>query len=255
MLLRRITEHVRAQNWMAIAIDFLIVVLGVFVATQVSNWNTARAFNAQERAQLAAMRTEIEGDLDRLTKQQVYYSGVSAAGERGLAFLDSGADCGEACWPLLVDLFEASQWIDLGAAQSVYSEMRRVGLPRSPAVNAAVATFYGSNVAINSISNERPAYRLLIRGYIPAAAQQEMWRECHVSTGGGIERFNRDCPAAIPPEVSASAIGTIRDAPAVHAGLTQWTATLAQLLKSMERQKVEANDAIEAINAELGDRQ
>lgn len=36
MILRRISEHVRAQNWFAVGLDFLIVVLGVFVATQVA---------------------------------------------------------------------------------------------------------------------------------------------------------------------------------------------------------------------------
>ena len=39
MLLRRITEHVRAQNWIAIGIDFMIVVIGVFIGIQVANWN------------------------------------------------------------------------------------------------------------------------------------------------------------------------------------------------------------------------
>ena len=29
MILRRITEHVKAQNWFAVAIDFVIVVVGV----------------------------------------------------------------------------------------------------------------------------------------------------------------------------------------------------------------------------------
>ena len=43
MLLRRITEHVKAQNWFAVALDFLIVVVGVFIGLQVSNWNDARA--------------------------------------------------------------------------------------------------------------------------------------------------------------------------------------------------------------------
>ena len=42
MILRRITQHVRDQNWTAIGIDFLIVVLGVFIGIQVSNWNQAR---------------------------------------------------------------------------------------------------------------------------------------------------------------------------------------------------------------------
>ena len=43
MLLRRITEHVKAQNWTAVALDFVIVVVGVFIGIQVANWNDARA--------------------------------------------------------------------------------------------------------------------------------------------------------------------------------------------------------------------
>ncbi len=35
MILRRLAEHVRAQNWFAVALDFLIVVVGVFVGLQV----------------------------------------------------------------------------------------------------------------------------------------------------------------------------------------------------------------------------
>ena len=42
MLLRRITDHVTAQNWTAITIDFVIVVVGVFIGIQVSNWNEDR---------------------------------------------------------------------------------------------------------------------------------------------------------------------------------------------------------------------
>lgn len=47
MLLRRVMEHVTEQNWTAIGIDFVIVVLGVFIGLQVSNWNDARAFSAR----------------------------------------------------------------------------------------------------------------------------------------------------------------------------------------------------------------
>lgn len=42
MLLRRVIEHVREQHWTAIGIDFAIVVVGVFVGIQVSNWNEMR---------------------------------------------------------------------------------------------------------------------------------------------------------------------------------------------------------------------
>ena len=40
---RRIAEHVKTHNWFAVAIDFVIVVIGVFVGVQVSNWNDGAA--------------------------------------------------------------------------------------------------------------------------------------------------------------------------------------------------------------------
>ena len=42
MLLRRITHHVTDQNWFAVFIDFLIVVVGVLIAFQITTWNEAR---------------------------------------------------------------------------------------------------------------------------------------------------------------------------------------------------------------------
>lgn len=39
MLLRSMTKHVNDQNWFAVFLDFLIVVMGVFVGVQIGNWN------------------------------------------------------------------------------------------------------------------------------------------------------------------------------------------------------------------------
>jgi hypothetical protein len=36
--LRRVTGHVQKQDWFAVGVDFAIVVVGVFVGIQVSNW-------------------------------------------------------------------------------------------------------------------------------------------------------------------------------------------------------------------------
>jgi hypothetical protein len=58
MILRRIIEHFRKQEWTAIAFDFLIVVLGVFVGLQVSNWNAARLDRRDERKLLIRLYDE-----------------------------------------------------------------------------------------------------------------------------------------------------------------------------------------------------
>ena len=42
MLLRRISKHVKDENWFAVVLDFVIVVSGVFIGLQLGNWNDAR---------------------------------------------------------------------------------------------------------------------------------------------------------------------------------------------------------------------
>src|SRR5262245_52967687 len=131
MLLRRVTEHVRAQNWTAVALDFVIVVVGVFIGIQVANWNDARAFNDREKGLLIELRAEIERSIEDTTALKAYFEGVSAAGERALDFLETDARCSNECWPLVVDFFYASQWTDVAVRRATYDEMRREGLPRS----------------------------------------------------------------------------------------------------------------------------
>ena len=47
MILRRVIHHAKKQEWTAIAIDLVIVVVGVFIGIQVSNWNADRADNVR----------------------------------------------------------------------------------------------------------------------------------------------------------------------------------------------------------------
>ena len=59
MILRSITKHVRDQNWFAVALDFIIVVLGVGMALAAGEWLNARA----QKADLAVARLAIDEDL------------------------------------------------------------------------------------------------------------------------------------------------------------------------------------------------
>jgi hypothetical protein len=80
MLLRRVISHFRKQEWTAIGIDFLIVVLGVFVATQVSDWNEARKDRAREQVYIERLRSDFEA-IEARTKMamDVWQSAVDAS--------------------------------------------------------------------------------------------------------------------------------------------------------------------------------
>lgn len=63
MLLRRITEHVKAQNWLAVGLDFLIVVVGVFVGLQVQNWSEERNSRELERHYLSRLLADMDNSI------------------------------------------------------------------------------------------------------------------------------------------------------------------------------------------------
>jgi len=95
MILRRVIEHFRTQEWTAIAIDFVIVVLGVFVGIQVSNWNAERELRASEMSHMAQLRDEIVTNVRLLEAHQSYTREVVEAGRRALAFLENDAPCAD----------------------------------------------------------------------------------------------------------------------------------------------------------------
>ena len=59
MILRRVIAHFRKQEWTAIAIDFVIVVLGVFMGIQVANWNEAAKDKRAETAYLSQLHKDL----------------------------------------------------------------------------------------------------------------------------------------------------------------------------------------------------
>lgn len=64
MLLRRITKHVKAQNRFAVGLDFVIVVLGVFVGLQVQDWNDSRKERVEESVLMVRLVEETRWLID-----------------------------------------------------------------------------------------------------------------------------------------------------------------------------------------------
>jgi hypothetical protein len=64
MILRRVIAHFRKQEWTAIFLDFIIVVAGVFVGLQVSNWNASRSNDAIAAGHLAEIADDLQSHLD-----------------------------------------------------------------------------------------------------------------------------------------------------------------------------------------------
>ena len=59
MLLRRVAQHVKTQNWFAVGLDFVIVAAGVLLALQVSNWSEAQSNKKGATNTLVRLKNEV----------------------------------------------------------------------------------------------------------------------------------------------------------------------------------------------------
>ncbi len=95
MLLRRMIKHVEEQNWVAIGIDFVIVVSGVFLGIQLGNWNEGRADQRAYEQAVERYIIEAEINLDRLNMLDAQFAGTLQQVSRAIDILQACEDTPE----------------------------------------------------------------------------------------------------------------------------------------------------------------
>lgn len=59
MIIRRMADAIRDQNWFTVIVEILIVVIGIFLGLQVTEWSEARGDRADEQRYLAELKTDL----------------------------------------------------------------------------------------------------------------------------------------------------------------------------------------------------
>ena len=104
----RLIQHFREQNWIAVGIDFVIVVAGILLALQISNWNEER----EERRESAIFTERLKEDLReenwRYQLLSEYYRDVHAAAQKAADALSGEA--AQSNEEFLVNAYRATQY-------------------------------------------------------------------------------------------------------------------------------------------------
>ena len=236
MVVRSIREHVTAHNWFAVAIDLVIVVLGVFIATQVNNWNQARIETDQSRSYRARLIGELDFNARQYRHQISYYRQVRDHGLAALATLE-----GRTTLPardFLIAAYQASQ-VDTGPPKSyIYDEMVSAGMVDrlgDDAIEESASDYYVTIKANYEVHNSVFPYRTIIREIIPYSMQERIRSQC-----GDIFVYYRNriigirlperCDVAIDPDSAELALTTIRAVPRIELELTRYLAATDEKL-------------------------
>lgn len=78
MILRSIADAIRRQNWATVAIEFFIVVVGIFVGLQVDDWNQSRNDLALEQEYLGRLQVDTQWNIDNFRSLESIFESKAA---------------------------------------------------------------------------------------------------------------------------------------------------------------------------------
>lgn len=81
MIIRRTAEALRRQDWLTVAIEFIIVVAGIFVGLQVQDWAAERGEHRLERVYLERVLADINLSIDTTENIREFVIGYSEGQE------------------------------------------------------------------------------------------------------------------------------------------------------------------------------
>ncbi|WP_394692119.1 DUF6090 family protein [Hyphobacterium sp.] len=71
MILRRIADALRRQDWVTVVIEFVLVIAGVLIALQVNNWNETRSSTQGAISALNRLHNEVEANIAAIDAELV----------------------------------------------------------------------------------------------------------------------------------------------------------------------------------------
>lgn len=240
MILRRLTENLRAQNWTAITIEFLIVVIGVFIGTQVSNWNQERLEKRETEQMLVNLMPELQSQLEFFDSVRTYYGTTRQYADQALAAWNDDPKVTDE--QFVIAAYQASQISGIGTNAENWAltfggeQLRHISDPKIRRGIELVLTSDYEPVGVNAVASP---YREQVRRVIPIHVQDDIRRECgdHNATGSSgfiMVLLPKTCALRIPPAEAAKIAADLRRRPDLAKELNWHLAATAAFLANAD---------------------
>ncbi len=147
MILRRVVEHAKTQNWFAVMLDFFIVVIGVFVGIEAANWNQVRQDRQEERRYYGQLLVDLRGDLGVFSGAERRADLYDAAAQLVIDRLGGKAPPKVSPGRMAMAIHKAG-WVYIPyASRGTYNELvstGNLGLLRNSELKSEIANYYAS---------------------------------------------------------------------------------------------------------------
>ena len=230
----KLAMRLREYDWTAVVIELLVVVVGILIALEVSNWNQDRLDHGRAEGYYRRLHAELMSDQHSIDTALLFWKRVSGYGEAAIANGETGALVDDSNWKTVLAWYQASQLMPFELQDTTYTEMRDGGglvLIEQEGLRKRLADYYrlsGTGITANILRLD-PVYRVQIRGLTPWRVQQYIWSHCFRQgrTGLAADQHLIDCSAPISEDDAAAILVTYRRSGTLLQNLRSWMSTLS----------------------------
>jgi hypothetical protein len=217
MIYKRAVAKLRAQDWFAIAIELAIVIVGVFIGMQVSNWNEAAAERREAKRMVAEVRPGLQQFDQALESAEQYFATAGRYGDT--AFAGWARDPKVSDEQFVIAAYQASQITQIamnGASWTqIYGGDKLSKLP-DPELRGDLAGVMALDFGQLGLASVATPYRQDVREIIPQDIQQAIRAHCGDTTFRGpamVTVLPAKCDLDFPAERWTAAAHDLRAEP------------------------------------------
>lgn len=257
MILKRLRIEASHQNWFGVAVDLVILILGVFLGIQVSNWNEARLDRSEGREYRDRLYSDLEANQRDLAFRVHYYGQLLAHAQAASAALDRPA--GDDPGAFIIDAYEASNHIPQPIRRFTYDEAVASGKAErlgDRMLRERIANYYIGLATMQRLFDNIPPYREAVRSALPFTAQAQVLKDCPETLqtdefGSVTPKLAGRCVSSMDRRLAERIAREVRTIPNLRWALNRVIADLEQkiwnarhLSNEAERLKKQIRDAV-----------
>jgi hypothetical protein len=218
LILRRLSQSLKQQNWAAIWIEFILLVSGVFLGLQVSNWNEERELNKKATIFTERLQDDLRYELWAEKLLIEYYKDVQDNTVLALGELTGEKPTTDE--QFLISAYRSSQYRWNIQQRATYDELVSTGsislIADAKMRELAMYMFTNPMNSDNMKDAKDSEYRKLFRENVAADVQQELLNACGDKTVETLDYANLtgqidyDCTLNLPADKIRTAVSALK---------------------------------------------
>lgn len=212
MISRRAIAYVRRHDWAAVAIELTVVIVGVFIGLQASNWNEDRETDRSAAVFSERLSNDLRAEAWAYEVLISYHGAVLAHARRAADALSGGPPLSDEA--LLVAAYRATQYNSTTRRRATYDELTStggIGLIREPGLrDLSMRVYTDPEFEYFNLEGKNSEYRHWFRLNMPHEVQRKLSQACgdRVVTPGDYKDIAHMLDYPCSPGLSPAAVTT-----------------------------------------------